>query len=286
MSSDRSTERTIFITGCSSGIGYCVAHGLKAAGYRVIASARKAADVDRLQGEGLECLQLDLDQPESIQQAVTELADLSGRKIYGLFNNAGFGQPGAVEDLTRNVLRAQFETNVFGTMELTNRILPWMREAGEGRIIQNSSLLGFVSLAYRGAYNASKYALEGLYDTLRLELAGTDIHAVLIEPGPIESRFRANAFVAYKRNIEIDHSVHRTDYRAIEKRLLKEGPAAPFTLPPEAVLDKVAKALESRKPRPRYYVTFPTWLFGSLKRVLSSSALDRVLLKVSRGEQK
>jgi NAD(P)-dependent dehydrogenase (short-subunit alcohol dehydrogenase family) len=286
MSRNRNAGRTLFITGCSSGIGYCVAHGLKADGYRVIASARKAADVDRLQGEGLECLLLDLDQPASIQQAVTELADLSGRKIYGLFNNAGFGQPGAVEDLTRDVLRAQFETNVFGTMELTNRILPWMREAGEGRIIQNSSLLGFVSLAYRGAYNASKYALEGLYDTLRLELAGTDIYAVLIEPGPIESRFRANAFAAYKKNIDIERSAHRENYLAIEKRLLKEGPAAPFTLPPEAVLDKVINALESRTPRPRYYVTFPTWLFGSLKRILSSGALDRILLKVSKGEQK
>ena len=277
---------TIFIIGCSTGIGYCVAHGLKAAGYRVIASARQAADVERLQQEGLECLQLDLDQPESIQQAVQELADLSGRKIYGLFNNAGFGQPGAVEDLTRDVLRAQFETNVFGTMELTNRILPWMREAGEGRIIQNSSLLGFVSLAYRGAYNASKYALEGLYDTLRLELAGTNIYAVLIEPGPIESRFRANALAAYKKNIDVEHSAHREQYLATEKRLLKEGPAAPFTLPPEAVLNKVIKALESSKPRLRYYVTVPTYLFGSLKRVLSSRALDRVLLKVSQGERK
>ncbi len=276
----------MFITGCSTGIGYCVAHGLKAAGYRVIASARQAADVERLQQEGLECLQLDLDHPESIQQAVQELADRSGRKIYGLFNNAGFGQPGAVEDLSREVLRAQFETNVFGTIELTNRILPWMREAGEGRIIQNSSLLGFVSLAYRGAYNASKYALEGLYDTLRLELAGTAIYPVLIEPGPIESRFRANAFAAYKKNIDVGHSAHREQYLAIEKRLLKEGPAAPFTLPPEAVFDKVIKALESRKPRPRYYVTVPAYLFGSLKRILSSRALDRVLLKVSRGEQK
>jgi len=285
MPQSTNTGRTVFITGCSTGIGYCVAHGLKTNGYRVIASARQAADVERLQREGLECLQLDLDHSESIQQAVRELADRSERKIYGLFNNAGFGQPGAVEDLTRNVLRAQFETNVFGTIELTNRILPWMREAGEGRIIQNSSLLGFVSLAYRGAYNASKYALEGLYDTLRLELAGTDIYAVLIEPGPIESRFRTNAFAAYKRNIDIQRSAHREEYLATEKRLLKEGPAAPFTLPPEAVLDKVVKALESRKPRPRYYVTFPTWLFGSLKRVLSSRALDRILLKVSRGEQ-
>jgi len=280
------TGPTVFVTGCSTGIGYCVAHGLKTAGYRVIASARQATDVDRLQREGLECLQLDLDYSESIQQAVQELADRSGRKIYGLFNNAGFGQPGAVEDLGRDVLRAQFETNVFGTIELTNRILPWMREAGEGRIIQNSSVLGFVSLAYRGAYNASKYALEGLYDTLRLELAGTGIYAVLIEPGPIESRFRANAFAAYKKNIDVEHSAHREQYLATEKRLLKEGPAAPFTLPPEAVLDKVIKALKSRKPRPRYYVTVPTCLFGGLKRILSSQALDRVLLKVSRGEQK
>jgi len=280
------TEPTVFVTGCSTGIGYCVAHGLKAAGYRVIASARQAADVDRLQREGLECIQLDLDHSESIQQAVQELADLSGRKIYGLFNNAGFGQPGAVEDLGREVLRAQFETNVFGTIELTNHILPWMREAGEGRIIQNSSVLGFVSLAYRGAYNASKYALEGLYDTLRLELAGTGIYPILIEPGPIESRFRANALAAYKKNIDVERSVHREAYRATENRLLKEGPAVPFTLPPKAVLDKVIKALESRKPRPRYYVTVPTWLFGGLKRILSSRALDRVLLNISRGEQK
>ncbi|MFQ5642743.1 MAG: SDR family NAD(P)-dependent oxidoreductase [Thiogranum sp.] len=286
MTHNENTGRTVFITGCSTGIGYCVAHGLKTRGYRVIASARQTGDVERLQQEGLECLQLDLDQPESIRRAIQELADRSGRKIYGLFNNAGFGQPGAVEDLTREVLRAQFETNVFGTMDLTNRILPWMRAAGEGRIIQNSSVLGFVSLAYRGAYNASKYALEGLYDTLRLELAGSAIHAVLIEPGPIESRFRANAFAAYKKNIDVEHSAHRDAYLATENRLLREGPAVPFTLPPEAVLDKVVRALESSKPAPRYYVTVPTCLFGGLKRVLSSRALDKVLLRVSRGEQK
>lgn len=282
MSQDNNSARTVFITGCSTGIGYCVAHGLKATGYRVIASARQTRDVERLRQEGLECLQLDLDRSESIQQAVNELADLSGRKVYGLFNNAGFGQPGAVEDLERDVLRAQFETNVFGTIELTNRILPWMREAGEGRIIQNSSLLGYVCLAHRGAYNASKYALEGLYDTLRLELAETNIYPVLIEPGPIESRFRANALTAYRRNIDIEHSAHRMQYLATEKRLLKQGPAVPFTLQPDAVLDKVVKALESRKPRPRYYVTLPAWLFASLKRVLSNRALDRILLNVSR----
>jgi len=278
--------RTVFITGCSTGIGYCVAHGLKSRGFTVIASARKPGDVKRLREEGLDCIELDLDRPESIARAVAELAGRTNRKIYGLFNNAGFGQPGAVEDLRREVLRAQFETNVFGTIELTRRILPWMRTAGEGRIIQNSSVLGFVSLAYRGAYNASKYALEGLYDTLRLELSGTNIYPVLIEPGPIRSRFRANSLAAFQRNIDIEHSAHREAYLATEKRLTRSGAAVPFTLPPDAVLDKVIKALDSRKPSPRYYVTFPTHLFGTLKRVLSTRSLDRILLRVSRNEQK
>lgn len=281
-----SASRTVFITGCSTGIGYCVAHGLKAHGFTVIASARKPADVKRLVAEGLDCIELDLDRPESIARAVEELAGKTDRKIYGLFNNAGFGQPGAVEDLRQDVLRAQFETNVFGTMELTRRILPWMRTAGEGRIIQNSSVLGFVSLAYRGAYNASKYALEGLYDTLRLELNGTNIYPVLIEPGPIRSHFRANALAAYQRNIDIESSAHREAYLATEKRLASTAASVPFTLPPEAVLDKVIKALRSGKPRPRYYVTFPTHLFGSLKRLLSTQSLDRILLRISRNEQK
>lgn len=275
----------VFISGCSSGIGHCVAHGLQRRGYRVIASARKPADVQRLRDEGLTCLQLDLDDSLSIQQAVEELSELTEKNIYGLFNNAGFGQPGAVEDLSRAALRAQFETNVFGTLELTNRLIPWMRRAGRGRIIQNSSVLGMVSLSYRGAYNASKYALEGFYDTLRLELADTDIHAVLIEPGPIRSRFRANALQAWRRNIDVDNSVHRDSYLATERRLTREGPPAPFTLGPEAVLDKVVLALESRRPAPRYYVTLPTWFFGILRRLLGGRALDRVLLKVMRAEQ-
>ena len=278
--------RTVFITGCSTGIGYCVAHGLKSRGFTVIASARKPADVERLCQEGLDCIELDLDRSESIAHAVEQLSEKTGQRIYALFNNAGFGQPGAVEDLRREVLKAQFETNVFGTMELTRRLLPWMRAAGEGRIIQNSSVLGFVSLAYRGAYNASKYALEGLYDTLRLELSGTNIYPVLIEPGPISSRFRANAFAAFQRNIDIENSVHRQAYLATEQRLTRRNAAVPFTLPPEAVLGKVIKALESAKPQPRYYVTFPTYLFGSLKRVLSTRSLDRLLLRISRNEQK
>jgi short-subunit dehydrogenase len=277
------STKTILITGCSTGIGLTVALGLKQRGYHVVASARKQQDVQRLRSLGLECLQLDLTDSMSIQTAVKKLYQLTNGEIYALFNNGAYGQPGAVEDLKRNVLREQFETNVFGTMELTNLIIPMMRQQGYGRIIQNSSVLGFVALAYRGAYIASKYALEGLTDTLRLELHGTDIHAILIEPGPIESRFRANAYEAFKKNIAMENSIHKTQYEKQQARMIKEGPAVPFTLPAEAVLQKVIRALESRRPKVRYYVTFPTYLFALLKRMLPHRAMDRIMRKASGG---
>jgi len=273
-------RKSVLITGCSSGIGLVVAEGLQDKGYRVFATVRKVSDVARLTAAGFESLQLDLADPVSIRTAVDDILGRTGGTLDALFNNGAYGQPGAVEDLSREVLRAQFETNLFGWHELTNRVIPVMRRQGHGRIIQNSSVLGFVALRFRGAYNASKFALEGLTDTLRLELAGSGIHVSLIEPGPIASRFRENAFRAYQRNIDPDSSVHREMYRRMEERLTKEGPAVPFTLPAEAVLGKVIHALESRRPKARYYVTFPTYLFGFLKRVLSDRMLDRVLNKV------
>ncbi|MCK5120508.1 MAG: SDR family NAD(P)-dependent oxidoreductase, partial [Methylococcales bacterium] len=191
-----------------------------------------------------------------------------------------FGQPGAVEDLSRDVLRNQFETNFFGTHELTNLIIPLMRQQGHGRIIYNSSILGFVAMKYRGAYNASKFALEGLVDTLRIELHDTNIKFSLVEPGPITSNFRKNAFALYQKNIDPSLSFHKDTYQAMEERLQKEGPAAPFTLPPEAVAEKVIHALEAKKPKIRYYVTFPTYLFGFLKRFLPITWLDLLLRKV------
>ena len=274
------TARDILITGCSSGIGLCVAIGLKQRGYRVFTSARKITDVERLQSMGFESLQLDLDDSESIKTAVTTVLQATNNRLYALFNNGAYGQAGAVEDLSRQTLRAQFETNLFGWHELTNLILPVMRQQGHGRIIQNSSVLGLVALKFRGAYNASKFAIEGLTDTLRLELDGSGIYVSLIEPGPIESCFRANSLKYFKQNIDIESSYFKTDYLKTLARLEKKGPAAPFTLPPEAVLKKVIHALESSKPRPRYYVTFPTYLFGYLRRVLSSRWLDHLLKKV------
>lgn len=280
------SSRSILITGCSSGIGRCVAQGLHARGYRVFATARKATDVADLQSQGMESLLLDLDDSASIHTAVDEVLTRTGGKLHALFNNAGYGQPGAVEDLRRDVIRAQFETNLFGMLELTNRIIPIMRTQGHGRIIQNSSLLGLVALPYRGAYNASKFAMEGLTDTLRLELAGSGIHVSLIEPGPIKSHFRANAHAAYRRNITPEHSAHHTRYPGLEKRLTKIGPAVPFTLPPEAVLKKVIHALESPRPKIRYYVTVPSHFFGLIRRLLSGGALDWVLQQVSKGENR
>ena len=269
--------KSVLITGCSSGIGHCVALALRQRGYRVFASARKAQDVASLRQQGLDSLTLDLTDPKSIEAALAQLLEATDGELYALFNNGAYGQPGAVEDLSREALRAQFETNLFGWHDLTRRVIPLMRRQRSGRIIQNSSVLGLVALPYRGAYNASKFALEGLSDTLRMELSGSGVHVSLIEPGPIVSRFRSNSLRMFEQHIDVEASVHRDAYRATLERLEKVGPAVPFTLPPEAVLKRVVHALEHPRPRARYYVTFPTYLFGTLKRFLSSAAMDRIL---------
>lgn len=276
-------SRTLLITGCSSGIGESAARALRARGWRVFASARKPEDVARLEREGFEAVRLDLDDSASIQAAVDELLGRTGGTLDALFNNGAWGLPGAVEDLSRNALRAQFETALFGWVELTNLIIPVMRRQGAGRIVQCSSVLGYAAFPYRGAYNAAKFALEGITDTLRMELSGTGIHVSLIEPGPISTRFRANALTAFQRWIRIEGSAHEAQYRRQLERLTKEGPAAPFTLPPEAVVAKLIHALESPRPKPRYPVTVPAVAFYWLKRVLPIRAMDRLLMAASGG---
>ena len=276
--------RSILITGCSSGIGRAAAEGLIKRGWRVFATARKPEDVERLTAEGFEALRLDYDDSDSIRAAVDEILSRTGGRLDALFNNGAYGQAGAVEDLTRDTLRRQFETNLFGWVELTNLVLPIMRRQGYGRIVMCSSLLGYVALPFRGAYNASKYAIEGLTDTLRLELHGTRIHLSLIEPGPIATRFRANSWAALQRHIDREHSPFRAQYVNAEMRLTKEGPAAPFTLPPEAVVARLIHALESPRPHPRYRVTFPAHLFWWLRRLLPTRLLDSVMRSVSRDE--
>jgi NAD(P)-dependent dehydrogenase (short-subunit alcohol dehydrogenase family) len=280
---EKSHPRRILITGCSSGIGWVCALGLAERGYLVVASARRAEDVVALKQAGLAAVQLDLADADSIASGLEAALALTDGRLDALFNNGAFGLPGAVEDLTREALRAQFETNLFGWHDLTRRVIPIMRAQGGGRIVQNSSVLGLVTLPYRGAYVASKFALEGLTDTLRLELAGSGIEVILIEPGPIASRFRENARAAFARYVDPTGSQHAAAYAQMAERLDRPGAVQPFTLPAAAVLKKLILALESPRPKARYAVTFPTHLLAALRRVLPDSALDWLLLKVSRG---
>jgi len=276
-------DQTVLVTGCSSGIGRCVAFGLRDRGYRVLATARQAEDLAGLRAAGFTAIELHLDRPDSVATAAEAALEAADGYVWGLFNNGAYGQPGAVEDLTWQALEAQLRTNVLGWHELTRHLIPAMRDRGAGRIIQNSSVLGLVAMPFRGAYNCSKYALEGLSDTLRLELHGSGIWVSLIEPGPIESRFRANARQKFADYIDAEHSVHKASYAAMAARLEQEGPTTGFTLPPEAVLKKVIHALESSRPRARYAVTVPTHVFSVLRRLLPTRQLDWLLRRASGG---
>ena len=269
--------RSILITGCSSGIGYACAHGMRARGWRVLASARGKKDITRLESEGLEVLHLDYQDAKSIKACSEEALKRTDGKLTALFNNGGYGQPGAVEDVPMEALRLQFETNFFGWHDLTRRILPTMRKQGEGRIVQCSSCLGLVSLKYRGAYNASKFAIEGLSDALRQELAGTGIFVSLIEPGPIATRFTETALANYKAHIDLEGSAHAEVYKG-RIAAMEDVKPSKYRLGPEAVLEKLVHAVESQYPHPHYYVTKPTYMLAWARRLLSARLMDRVMV--------
>lgn len=268
--------KSILITGCSSGIGLASATGLKARGWRVFATARTDADRSRLEGLGLESLYLDYAEPESVEACALEVGRRAGGKLDALFNNGAYGQPGAVEDLRREVLEAQFSANVFGWHQLTRACLPLLRANGGGHIVHCSSVLGLVALKWRGAYNASKFAIEALADTLRLELRPANIHVVLIEPGPIATRFNEHAIEAFDRNIDEASSHYRKAYERQRARLNK-GKSGRFKLPPEAVFEKLLAALENPRPKARYFVTTPTYIMAWARRLLPQRLLDRFL---------
>jgi len=268
---------SVLISGCSSGIGLDTAMFLKNKGYDVIATARNDAAVYFLKQKGFKAINLDVNSSLSINEAVSKavlMADENGIEV--LINNAGYGQPGALEDLSREHFREQFETNVFGLVELTNTVLPYMREQNHGQIINISSVLGFVSLPFRGAYSASKYAVEAISDTYRFELADTPITVSLIEPGPIKSRFRQTCIEKTLEAIDIEKSHFKKTYKKMIKQQENAKPQR-FTLGGEAVAKKIVKAMNARVPKPRYQVTFPTHLMYFLKRILSSSQLEFLL---------
>ena len=273
-------QKSILITGCSSGIGYDAAHGLAARGWRVFATCRKQVDCVRLRGEGLESFVLDYADEASVSAALAQVLAATGGTLDALFNNGAFALPGAAEDLPRAGLREVFETNVFGWHDLTQQVIPVMRAQGAGRIVNCSSVLGLVCAPWRSAYNASKFAVEGLSDTLRLEMRGTGIEIVLIEPGPITSKIRQNATIAFERWIDWENSARADAYRTtLLKRLYDKPGKDRFELPASAVTRKLVHALESPRPRARYFVTTPTYIMAALKRLLPTRALDWILAK-------
>lgn len=274
------TNKSILITGCSSGIGYDAAHGLRARGWRVFAACRKAGDCARLTQEGFEAPLIDYTDTDSIATGLAGVLAATDGRLDALFNNGAYACPGLVEDLPTDALRAIFETNFFGWHELSRRVIPVMRAQGHGRIVQCSSVLGLVTLPWRGAYNSTKFALEGLSDTMRIEMAGTGVHVSLIEPGPVTSKIRQNAIPHFERWIDWENAPRADDYRAgLQRRLYGEtGPGA-FELPAISVTKKLIHAVEARRPRARYYVTTPTHVMGTLRRILPTRALDWVLAR-------
>jgi len=268
----------IVITGCSSGIGLETANYLKDRSITVYPTARDPKDVEMLKAIGFtNAMQLDVRKADQIETVIEKVLAKEGH-IDVWFNNAGYGQPGAIEDIDTHVLREQFETNVFGLHECTKQIIPVMREQGYGKIIQHSSVLGLVSLFGRGAYNASKYAIEGLTDTLRLELHETEIYPVLLNTGPITSHFRENAMQKLRENVDIEHSRFKEKYL---QNIKADKSKVPFNEEAAAVAEVVYGIIVAKKPKPRYYITKATSLLGSLKRLVSTSILDRILLKIA-----
>jgi NAD(P)-dependent dehydrogenase (short-subunit alcohol dehydrogenase family) len=274
-------QRSILITGCSSGIGHHAAHALKARGWRVFATCRKEEDCQRLRDEGLESFRLDYEEIQSIEVAFEEALERTGGRLDALFNNGAYAIPGAAEDLPTRALRQIFEANFFGWHALTRRVIPVMRTQGHGRILMNSSVLGLAALRMRAAYVSTKFALEGYTDTLRLELRDTPIHVMLMEPGPIRTKIRENARPHYERWIDRDNSFWSEFYRdTLEPRLYKDKPAPdPFEKGCLATTEKVIQAMESRRPKPRYYVTKATWMVATLRRVLPTRLLDSIMVR-------
>ena len=274
-------QESILITGSSSGIGLDAARTLHQRGWQVLATCRQEKDCVRLREEGLESFVLDYACSNSVQTGTHRALDLTDGKLTALFNNGAYAIPGLVEDLPREALRALFETNLFGQFELINAVLPNMRANAKGRIVNCSSVLGFAAMPFRGAYNASKFAMEGLTDTLRLEMTDTPIHISLIEPGPIATRIRENSIPHFEKWINWQSSSNKSAYesqlipRLYEPKVKKDR----FELPPSAVTEKLIHALEASTPKPRYYVTTPTYIAGTLKRLLSTRMMDKVLLR-------
>ena len=269
-------QKSILITGCSSGIGLDCAKTLHAHGWTGFASCRQQKDCDRLKMMGIEAPRLDHADPVSSTETIQYILTKTNGKLDAVFNNGAFAVPGAVEDLPTDALRSIYETNLFGYHEVIRQVIPIMRAQGKGKILNCSSVLGFVAMPWRGAYNSTKFALEGLTDTLRIEMRNTNINVILIEPGPIGTKIRENSIPHFERWVDWENSPRKKQYETdLIKRLYQpKNKPDTFELPVSAVTKVVMKALESHHPKPRYYVTIPTHFMGFLRRILSTRSLD------------
>lgn len=268
--------RSILITGASSGIGQDAAIALTKRGWRVFATIRTPDDAAAL--PGIETVVMDYTDTASIHAALDTVLTATGGTLDALYNNGAHAIPGALEDLPTDALRAIFEANLFGWHELTGAVIPVMRAQGHGRIINCSSVLGFVASPWKGAYVATKFALEGLTDSLRLEMADTPIRVITLEPGPIGTPFRAKSIPHFERWIDWENSPRRTQYEGgLLKRLYDPGDPPRFELPPSAVTKQMIHALESPRPKIRYHITLPTKAAWLMRRFLPGAVLDRVL---------
>lgn len=268
--------KSVLITGCSSGIGLVAAVTLHQRGYQVFASARKREDVITLQQKGLNALQLDVTDGGSIASALGNLLETTGGKLDAIFNNAGIVVPGAVADLTTSMLETQFKTNVYGPIELIRQVLPIMHRQGHGRIIQNSSIMGFFSMPFSGAYSASKHALEALTSALYQELKPFNIYVSCINPGPVESKLRDHSRESYEKN-DFSKSLFTKTYQRLETEYFQRSEGERSLIQqPDAVVKQLIKALESKHPRLHYYTSFSSRTICILKNILPDSIMARI----------
>jgi short-subunit dehydrogenase len=278
--------KTILITGATAGIGRHAALELARRGHHVIATGRREGalsalrDEARAAGKGkLDVVRLDVTSEESVQQARVEVDALTGgRGVDVLVNNAGYGQLGPAELVSDADLRKQFETNVFGLMNVTRAFVPKMRERGEGRVINIGSISGRATFPLMGVYSATKYAVESLSDALRTELAPFGVYVSIVEPGPIRTEFNDRAM----ENIDVA-SVERSPYAPILEQVesfreqFEAGAAGP-----EVTTNAIAHAALSRRPRVRYVVPFSASIMLAVLAVLPTRLVD-VVMRLAMG---
>jgi len=268
-------SKAVLITGCSSGIGRASAEHLAAKGHLVYASARKLEEIADLEAKGCRTIALDVSDEQSMRDAVDSIENEEGA-IAALVNNAGYSQSGAVESVRMEDVRAQFETNVFGLVRMSQLVLPAMRRQGKGRIVNISSMGGRLTFPGGGIYHATKYAVEAISDAMRFEVKGFGVNVVLIEPGLIKTQFAETAVGAIKAGTaddgpygEFNQAVGASTADAYD------GPLGRLGGGPETVAKAIEKALTRRRPRPRYPVTPSARLIMGQRRLLSDRMWDR-----------